>query len=901
MEKLKVIIDKTTKHPTIVNDDSKFVVVTYWWGRNVLNQNTARPCLEFHEKFFKEIIKNVYENLTVMEEKTPQTLTDANEKKINNIILSSANTYFKRLLKKENPTLFHTLIAPKVIKYYEVLLDYLDIKIKDKTKERRIKEEKDPQVKLQLEIEFQDEKIEKLLDKLPTIINEDKRAEEIHNQKQLGLPESERTVYIRKLSNNFRFYSREELTEIYRKLAVYAVLINRENILQYIALDMEINSMRSDFIKRKTKKMLKLTANTENDVESTIQNEESNMESLKTNIKEKTYQFSKKKDEITVKMMIKLKTKKASFSQADVDAGDIPEYYLDFFSNYTNSSIIDILNHNIRYVDPITFDQMIAKWEKECRDNNCNYLSVEYPEFTEPGGYQLAINAKPMFIEKALELCAPRSILYIDGDMYIRKYPHIFDMDNVDYMGRGWWMDPRSSWKMSESIMFDPYTFETSGGIMYFSQSFESKQLAKLWIEEAVKPHNQGKADDRVLSLIFNSRSLLCNMKIIQLPIEYLWLSLDYDDRMLDQLYDYVIPKMKETIFVEHPECLTSEDTASGAGASSSRTPPRYTFIEHLTPASEVMHEYLFFPNKEMTSAFRDYLDYMNSITYINDGNQDLIKKGLVHPAHPENNEQPLYVINYEDRYGNAPYFTKEIDEETGKLYTVNDIAAINESEINKIKLSRYNIIQRTIKNNKYYEINDMTNMRPKEVLRLILKLLSENKNVIYNPINSQRYISALYDRLIRNLDELYTNLDFVFFPIVQTFSRSDFYKPMIDLDQPILFRPGNSFFINYLKMFISLDDLSSIISGGAYELYSRTRIGYLKLPSELKRKGTKKTENVEITGGNKLYDKFLLDYENGLKYFYSDKNKIKKYARKTYKYKYRKSLNNKSRKSYRK
>ena len=101
--------------------------------------------------------------------------------------------------------------------------------------------------------------------------------------------------------------------------------------------------------------------------------------------------------------------------------------------------------------------------------------------------------------------------------------------------------------------------------------------------------------------------------------------------------------------------------------------------------------------------------------------------------------------------------------------------------------------------------------------------------------------------------------------------------------------------------MFISLDDLSSIISGGAYELYSRTRIGYLKLPSELKRKGTKKTENVEITGGNKLYDKFLLDYENGLKYFYSDKNKIKKYARKTYKYKYRKSLNNKSRKSYRK
>jgi hypothetical protein len=64
---------------------------------------------------------------------------------------------------------------------------------------------------------------------------------------------------------------------------------------------------------------------------------------------------------------------------------------------------------------------------------------------------------------------------------YGRKYPIIFDMRDVDFMARGWWIDPRSSWKMLESIMYDPYTFETSGGTMFFSQSRESKILIQKW------------------------------------------------------------------------------------------------------------------------------------------------------------------------------------------------------------------------------------------------------------------------------------------------------------------------------------------------------------------------------------------------------------------------------------
>jgi hypothetical protein len=167
--------------------------------------------------------------------------------------------------------------------------------------------------------------------------------------------------------------------------------------------------------------------------------------------------------------------------------------------------IFDILNMEFRYLNPLTFEEMINNWESECTKMRCNFMSVEYPEFTQPGGYQLAINAKPLFIKKALELCMPLGVLYIDGDMYVRKYPNIFDMPDVDFMARGWWIDPRSSYKMDESIMYDPYTFETSGGTMFFSQSSESKFLIQKWVSESSKTYNKGKADDRILSLVFNT------------------------------------------------------------------------------------------------------------------------------------------------------------------------------------------------------------------------------------------------------------------------------------------------------------------------------------------------------------------------------------------------------------
>jgi hypothetical protein len=54
IERVSSIIGKSTNKPTIVNNDSKFVVVTYWWGRGNLNANIARPCISYYEEMIQK-------------------------------------------------------------------------------------------------------------------------------------------------------------------------------------------------------------------------------------------------------------------------------------------------------------------------------------------------------------------------------------------------------------------------------------------------------------------------------------------------------------------------------------------------------------------------------------------------------------------------------------------------------------------------------------------------------------------------------------------------------------------------------------------------------------------------------------------------------------------------------
>lgn len=149
-----------------------------------------------------------------------------------------------------------------------------------------------------------------------------------------------------------------------------------------------------------------------------------------------------------------------------------------------------------------TYDEMIeghGGWIETCHRAGVNYMAVEYDQFRVDKEYQLAINAKPYFIKKALELCNGRAVVYIDGDMTVNRYPAIFDLQDVDFMARNWNCDPRGKCDFEDNPGADFYTFETSGGIMYFGPTPQAHSLLDIWIQTTELPEMVGKADDRIL------------------------------------------------------------------------------------------------------------------------------------------------------------------------------------------------------------------------------------------------------------------------------------------------------------------------------------------------------------------------------------------------------------------
>ncbi len=267
-----------------------------------------------------------------------------------------------------------------------------------------------------------------------------------------------------------------------------------------------------------------------------------------------------------------------------------------------------------------TFDEMIEEWNGYCGRAGVNHIALN----TEFGrdDYQAGINAKPLFIKKLLDMLQaadpvnPKGVLYIDGDMWIHRYLTLFDIEGVDFMARGWNVDCRSKEKPLNEPFFDPMIFETSGGTMYFGNTLGARRLLDAWAIASEDPKQEGKADDRILSQTFTTQSLILTTNIINLPIEYLWLT---------DLYNEFLPKLEslgkttpKDALIEHPYCLTGEERAADQGAAASRTPAGYEAeieeaVKYNRPP-ELIYEYIMFNgHQDMRDEMTPYLSFLSS------------------------------------------------------------------------------------------------------------------------------------------------------------------------------------------------------------------------------------------------------------------------------------------------
>ncbi len=434
----------------------------------------------------------------------------------------------------------------------------------------------------------------------------------------------------------------------------------------------------------------------------------------------------------------------------------------------------------------ISFNKMIENWKQNMRDVGCNFLVEEYPEFAKPGGYQLAINAKPLFIKKALEACGNRAVVYIDGDMTIHRYPHLFDIKNVDYMARGWNIDPRASdnysneeLPMNERVCYDNYIFETSGGIMYFGNTNGAYEILRKFINMSKKEQNKGKADDRIVSLLFNSYNMFSRYNIIQLPIEYLWLS--------DYYHEYIPRKDYGQIVVDHPACLTSEDTARDQGAAANREPKFYNTLVanniNCNSHGGIFYEYIFFEDvgEQYEEAAKTYSVYLN------------ILKNL-HTQYKENIQANLPIIYHIPMLKNIK---KTINKETKKtlefqiLQQYGKEHGINAKENIKLSLRYKNGVISSNSSNDVLinKLNSVKFVRGREehYIPKILAALSEGYDVMYLPNNMHNSISKelIYSMILNKPNDIEL---MAFIDTDYEWNNMEQYQPSIHIDKPILF-----------------------------------------------------------------------------------------------------------------
>jgi len=467
------------------------------------------------------------------------------------------------------------------------------------------------------------------------------------------------------------------------------------------------------------------------------------------------------------------------------DAGrpdeEINSYYGDGYAKMMKS----------RGKPPVKFDLMIKDWQKSCEEQGCYHYSMEYPEFSNYNGmYQLAINAKPLFIKHALQRCKElfqnagkefTGVVYIDGDMTVNKFPHIFNMNNIDMMARGWNIDPRSSARQFRRGLysFDPYVFETSGGIMFFGDTGPARTILNLWHSISSNRLFQGKADDRILSVIINKYAMQVPYNIVQLPIEYLWLTDIYGEKRapLEPIGALIKPgdvvgrdgqaDISGDIIFEHPGCLTGEERAADQGAANDRSPPLYdTYVT--TKINDAEHGGIFY-NKVMfetvplaQDSYRVYLQQLSSL---------------------DNDDTP------------PPYY---VENDYGDLETVvkNNMKQLaNTKEVFEIKQRKGEPVIVNPSNNG----QDVPN---------VLSLLMQGHDVIYCPDKNTKRMEPYVDML-----KVYSksNLEFICFRSQPLSHGKAEYKMIYDSDKPIYFSCQNNALRHLLLMSNTIFETSTV------------------------------------------------------------------------------------------
>ena len=170
-------------------------------------------------------------------------------------------------------------------------------------------------------------------------------------------------------------------------------------------------------------------------------------------------------------------------------------------------------NINKNSVKGLTYDQQVDRLISQCKKLKINYYFVRYPVFEQKGFYQIALGLKGEFIMKCLNEIPKYKIIYIDTDLQILQYPHLFDIDADCYF---------LNWNEYDMDCYNPYQIELPGGILGFANTYNSKALLKILNAYMIK--NLHLAEDKSFSGIISRHFMGTYLRCVWLPFNYMYM-----------------------------------------------------------------------------------------------------------------------------------------------------------------------------------------------------------------------------------------------------------------------------------------------------------------------------------------------------------------------------------------
>jgi hypothetical protein len=271
-------------------------------------------------------------------------------------------------------------------------------------------------------------------------------------------------------------------------------------------------------------------------------------------------------------------------------------------------------------------------------------------------------------------------------------------------------------------------------------------------------------------------------MNVLQLPIEYLWLTdayepLDTRDKYLDRKHH-----SRSDIVFEHPACLTTEESARDQGAAANRQPVYYdVLVENLIDCHTeggVLHEYIVFDKYNQAREWKKYLQYISS----DDASLGKYKDG--------ENIIPYYIRSYKSGYANKNDFVESNTEAIRAIiYDLKQSANIN----------KYDLLYLLHDGGKSEIDDDIIYIKKEnDIILYIIALLAIKKDVIYLPNNLKNSGSSnkSLKSILRKTDK---------YEFICKIINDDIRYPVIDMNEPMFFSHNSEKLIKLLRMSVNI------------------------------------------------------------------------------------------------